>query len=283
MNLLSFDIPVLGSSYHMYIDYIKFTFNNDFIVFYNTNKNDPFITTLYKTRKNHTEIIQFLEDQLQSPIILEKINKYKHHISMDKNYDNIDYIVSMMRLLFPERPVSVQFMIYNDSYVFGRCSFHLLDLYEMGYLSLTSVDIKEPWYQRYNTHIFTGLLIVARNPFNKYAYDFIELNFFDDLRNDFLKLSFHMMVQDRPHMVPKLTLLIDQMVSTLPLKKEENIHKDILEEWKHYNDFEIKSTHFQIDLTEWKPCMFLKSLSKLLDMFPNYYISPRFNFDLRIH
>lgn len=280
MDTLSFEVPVLGSSYVMFIDFIKFCFKDDYLVFYCHMKNEPMLGTLYKTRKHHTEIINFIEDQANPPILIERINKYKHEVSFEKKSENLEFILAMLRLLFPNEEISIETTLYNDQYMFGKCSFHLLDLYEMGYMSLVPVNVHRDknLYNKYNTKILTGLLLIARNPFYKYHYDFIELNFFNNLKNDFLRLSFDMLIQDRPSMKPKLTLIVKEMVSSIPLK--EDVYIRVATDWKHYNDMDIKMTDLKIKIKEWRPSYFLKCLSKLLDMFPNYYINPKFSIDI---
>lgn len=281
METVSFQVPILGSSYTMFIDFLKFNFKNDHIVFYCHMKDTPATTTLYLTRKNHSNLIQFIGDNPFMPVLMEKINKYRHQISFEKTYDNLYSILHILRHVFPEEEkISMEIMMFHDHYYFGKCSFHLLDLYEMGYLSLVPVVVPHPFYQQYSTKIYTGLFLIARNPFHKYNYDFVELNFFNNVKNDFLRLSFDMLLQDRPHMRKKMNALIKDMLTTIPLKEEETDRKKLFQDWKQYHDMEIKMSDLQLPLKDWKPSLFLKSISKLLDMFPDYYISPRFNLDI---
>jgi hypothetical protein len=278
MDTLSFRVPVLGSSYVMFIDFIKFSFKDDYIVFYCHTNNEPMVGTLYKTRKNHTEILNFIQDHKNPPLLIERINKYKHEVSFEKKTENLQFVLSMLQSLFPNEKISIETTLYNDYYTFGKCDFHLLDLYEIGHMSLVSVDFDNHWFNRHNPKIFTGLLLIARNPFYRYHYDFIELDFFNNLRNDFLRFSFDTLIQDRPSMKPKLSTIITEMVSSIPLKEEA--HTRINTDWKHYNDMDIRMTDLNIKLKDWKPSYFLKCLSKLLDMFPSYYINPKFNIDI---
>lgn len=282
MDTVSFEVPVLGSSYTMFIDFLKFNFKKDHIIFYCHLKDTPATTTLYQTRKNHSNIIQFIEDNPFMPVLMEKINKYRHQVSFEKNYENVHSILHILRLVFPEETISMEIMMFHDHYYFGKCSFHLLDLYEMGYLSLVPVVISNPFYVQHKTQIYTGLFLIARNPFHKYNYDFVELNFFNNVKNEFLRLSFDMLLQDRPHMRKKMNALIKDMLSSIPLKEEETGHKKLFHDWKQYHDMEIKMSDLQLPLKEWKPSLFLKSVSKLLDIFPDYHISPRFNLDISI-
>ena len=282
MDTVSFEVPILGSSYTMFIDFLKFNFKKDHIIFYCHLKDTPATTTLYSTRKNHSNMIQFIEDNPFIPILMEKINKYRHQVSFEKNYENLHSILHILRLVFPEETISMEIMMFHDHYYFGKCSFHLLDLYEMGYLSLVPVVVSNPFYVQHKTQIYTGLFLIARNPFHKYNYDFVELNFFNNVKNDFLRLSFDMLLQDCPHLRKKMNTLIKDMLSSIPLKEGETGHKKLFHDWKQYHDMEIKMSDLQLPLKEWKPSLFLKSISKLLDLFPDYHISPRFNLDISI-
>lgn len=280
MESVYFEVPVLGLSYVMFFDYFKFNLEKGSILFDCYIENQPAIATLYRTRKNHSEIIQFIEDTSLLPIMMEKINKYKYEITFEKNYQNLESVINMLHLVFPDRKISLEIKLFSDHYSFGRCTLHLIDLYEMGYLTLVNVNIPQPFYQRYKTRIYTGLYIIARNPFEKYHYDSLELNFFNNIKNEFLRLSFDMMLQDQPFMKNHLNSLIKDMISTIPLNQNE--HKKLFHDWKQYHDLEIKMSDLRIPLKEWKPSLFLKSVSKLLDMFPNYFINPRFNLDISI-
>jgi hypothetical protein len=283
METISFEVPIIGSSYTMFIDYLNFNFKNDHIIFNCHMKETPAATTtLYRTHKNHSDIIQFLTDNPFMPILMEKINKYKHHVSFEKNYENIGSILYILRLLFPQETISMEIILSHDYFFFGKCSFHLLDLYEMGYLSLVPVVIPNPFYQQHITKIYTGLFLMARNPFHKYNYDYVELNFFNNVKNDFLRLSFDMLLQDRPSMKKKLNALIKDMLTTIPLKEDVAGCTKLFHDWKQYHDIEIKMSDLGLRLKEWKPSLFLKSISRLLDMFPDYHISPRFNLDVSI-
>ena len=279
METLSFEVPILGCFYTMYIDLLKFNLQDDSFYFYSHMKNEPAITVMYCTRRTHKEIIHFLEDTPYSPLMLNQINKYKYEISFEKNYQNIEFIVHMLYSLFPQQEISMEMVLYNDHYFFGKCVYHLLDLYEMGYMSIVDVVIAHPFYTKHQTRIFTGLILVARNAYQKYN-DFVELSFFKNVKNDFLRLSLDMIIQDRPHMVNKLDRIIKEMILSIPLKEEKSLRKQLWTNWKHNHDMEIKLNDLQLPLNKWKPSLFLKSISQILDMFPNYHVSPQFNLEI---
>jgi len=283
MDTVSFEVPILGSSYTMFMDFVSFNFNNDHLIFYCHAQHEPAVSTLFRTRKNHGEIIQFIEDTHHMPLLMEKINKYKYHVSFEKNYQNVQAVLQMLSVLFPAEEISMEIMLFNDYYYFGKCSFHILDLYEMGYMSLVPVVATHRFYKQFKTNIYTGLFIIARNAFEKYHYDYVELNFFNNIRGHFLRVSFDMLLQDRPFMNKKINAIIKEMLTTIPLKEDEKItQKKLFQDWKRNHDLEIKITDLQVALKEWKPSLFLKSVSKLLDMFPNYHISHRFNLDISV-
>lgn len=277
MDILSFQIPIMGSSYIMYLDTIKFYFNNNNITFYSVFHNEPMICKLYKTYNHHKEIISFLqEEKNHSTILLERINKHKYIVSFHKNFENILFITSMLKKLFCCSHILLESCISNNQYSLGKCSFHLFDLYEMGYMSLNPVVFHYPLlFNSYETKIFTGIFLNARRPFYKYQYDYIELNYSNHLKQDFfLKLSFDMMLQDRPELIPSMTQLIGQLLKSIPFQDEKTYNKH-LKNWNTYNDLKVCHREFKISLEDWSPDLFLKVMNRLLDMFPSYYIEPK--------
>jgi hypothetical protein len=269
----------------MFMDFIKFNFNNDHLTFYYHSQNEPAVSTMFRTRNNHGEIIRFLEDTPHMPFLIEKLNKYKYRVSFEKNYPNVEAVLQMLALLFPINDISMEIMLFNDYYFFGKCSQHVLDLYEMGYMSLVPVEVAtHHFYKKHETHIYTGLFIIARNAFERYHFDYVKLNFFNSDRGQFLRVSLDMLLQDRPYMKNKINSIIKEILTTIPLKENEKMttQRKLFQDWKRNHDLEIKMTDLQIALKEWKPSLFLKSISKLLDMFPSYHISPRFNLDIQV-
>lgn len=272
MNTISFHVPVLGSCYTMMPEFLRFYIGDNHITFY-CHKNGLTRTTLYQIRSHHSTVLKFMEDTPLLPFAVEKINKKKSILSFENTYPNIKKLLHLLRTLFPDTAVSLDIMVYNDHYFFGRCALHPVDLYEMGYMSLVHAVALSPFYRQ--TQVFTGLLLVARNPFQKYMYDFVELCFFHNDKDKFLRMSFNMMLHDRPSAQTKLDLLLHNILTTIPLK--EDVRATMSHDWKHYHDLEIKLSDFQLPLRKWQPGLFLTHLSKLLDMFPDYVIDTRFN------
>lgn len=287
MDIISFEIPVLGSYYVMYSDFIRFRFKEDQLIFQSKDKlydnvaSSVATTILFLTRKNHHEIIHYLHNTDNPSIVIKKMNRYKYNVVMEKTFENMNFMIRMLHTLFPNEKISMDVMC-DDKYPFGRCDHHLLDLYEMGYMSLVSADFKDNFYEQHKTtRIFTGILLIARNPFQKYNYDFIELKMFCNCKHEFLRLSFDMFLQDCSHMIPNLTFIIRKMVESLPLRQEDI--KRIMNVWNKYHDMEIRTTDLTVPIVEWNPIHFLQTISRLLDMFPNYYINPKFNLDINVH
>lgn len=284
MDIISFEVPTLGSSYIMQTDAIRIRFKDDHLLLYCNKKNDihiPVSTTLYRTRRNHNEIIQFLEDTPNPQFIMKKVNKYKHTVFFDRNLENLGFVMNMLTFLFPNEKMSIEFIMCGDRYEIGKCSFHLFDLYEIGYMSMVPVNIYGDFYYKYNTRIFTGVLLVARNPFGKCPYDFIELSFFNNYKQSFFKLCFDMLINSCPHLSPKINCIITKLIASIPLKEDTIVHKQIIDDWTTHHDMEIKTTDLRVPLQEWNPIIFMKHLSKLLDMFPDYYICPKFSLETR--
>lgn len=272
MDTISFHVPVLGSCYNMVPEFIRFYIGDNHIMFY-CHKNSAAMTILHRIRPHHNTVLKFLEDMPLLPFAVEKINKKKSRISFENTYPNIETLLHILSFLFPGTEISLEIMVYSDRYFFGRCTFHPVDLYEMGYMSMVPAVVLYPFH--IETQIFTGILLVARNPFHKYMYDFVELCFFQNDKDKFLRLSFDMMLHDRPSAQKKIDLLIEKILITIPLKEELRVA--LSHDWKHYHDLEIKLSDLQLPLHKWQPGLFLTSISKILDMFPHYTIDTRFN------
>ena len=275
MDTVSFHVPILGTYYTMFADFLRFHFGDDYIHFY-CHANEPAMATLKNNRKHHNRILQFLKNTPLLPVMVEKTDRTRHQISFEKTYSNIETMLAILRRLFPDRVVSLEILLYNEHYFFGRCAYHPTDLYEMGYLSMVPVVLLHKFYQQHKTELYTGLSIIARNAFQKYVYDFVELNFFYSIKDEFLRLSFGMLLQDRPYLKNKLDSHVQEVIANLPLKEEEGYTK-LFCEWRQFHDMEVRVSDLAVPLTEWKPGLFLRSVSKLLDMFPYYFINPRFH------
>lgn len=281
MDTISFHIPVLGIHLSMYIDFIRFSFKNSHpIIFYCQHPNEPMIGKLYRSKKNDNEIIGFLEKIPNPPVVLKRINKNKYLLSFNKNEETIQHIMWMMKLLFPDRNVSMDVYMYDYKELFRNCSLHLLDLYEMGYMSLVDVEfpVEKSFFYPNQKKVYTGLFLRAVNPFLIYHYDFIELDLSNNIQHEFLKMSFHTMLFDRPFMVKNITFIVMEMVMSIPIS--ERYKSKMINYWKQHHELNINVQNLTVPLQQWKPSVFLKHLSRLLDMFPSYYIDHRFNLEI---
>lgn len=275
MSCLSFSVPVLGNSYTMDIDFIRFYYHRSYLMFYSHSRHEPFITNLYTTRKDHKQMIEFFQDPMK-PVYIEQVTPYKYYLSIEKKSETLDFLVSMLKELFTCSVVRIEVYFYHDHYSFGKCNHHLLDLYEMGYMTLTDVVFDRPLSFFQTSQMFTGILLTARRPFQRYNYDFLEV----ELSNHFrVSLSLDMLLQDRPSMLFRVDSLVKRLMETLPLKSDRMLAK-ALHDWDHYHDFEIRLFDVENPLKQWKPSLFLNALMPLLDFFPSYYMEPRFSLHL---
>lgn len=283
MDSVSFEIPVMGTSYFMYVTKIKFSFRTKTLCFTNHHPDQPMLCSLYWKVPHHQKLVYFLQQHPSLSLLLKPIlKKHKYVLSIDKNVENFSLVVSILQQLFTEGlPIHITISLFNNNYMFSKCSFHLLDLYEMGYMSILPVVIPSCFLNQYNTTIFTGIFLSANRPFHKYSYDYVELNFTNMFHHQdvFLDLSLEMMLQDRPELLSVITRLLSHLLETLPFR-EENKPLTHLKNWKRNHDVEIY--HYELDKTDWKPSLFLKSFSRILDMFPSYTVNPKYNFSLSI-
>jgi hypothetical protein len=278
METLSFHVPLLGMSLTMSIDFLRFHFHDKHsLVFHCNHPHDPMVAILYRTRKTHREILQFLEDTPSSPVLVEKTTKHKHIVSFDKSPGTVLFLVDMLKSLFPDHAVWFDIYVYDYRDVFGKTTHHLLDLYEMGYLTLTSVEFPRhaPLFHQPKTQVYTGLYVHARPPFQQYYHDFLELDMSLNMRRPFLRLSFRTLLTDYPDRIGPITTTILRMVQSIPLK--ENVEGSLMASWENYRDLYIFGNDLSKPLMDWQPSLFLQQISRLLDMFSDYYIDQRFS------
>lgn len=283
-DMISFQIPAMGRSYQMYVKFIKFCFQDTEILFYCYYKHEPMTCSFYLDRKNHDVIIKYLEQSTQSsPILIENINPVKYIASFCNTSDNIHYVIQMFRQLFSCCEMSVDIGLYNDYYFMDRCSFHLFDLYELGFMSFLPLVVNNhSIFNQYQPHIYTGIFLNALHPFSKYQYpDYIEMNMTSHVPV-FLKLSLAMTLRDRPDLLPSLTVLIHQIMNVIPFKNSKQRYKNIKKNWKNNHTLKIYSCDLSTPMQDWKPTLFLKYMSRLLDIFPNYYIDPTFHMNISL-
>lgn len=226
-------------------------------------------------------IIDHLQNTKVSPLLLEKKSKRKYNLSFDLNMNNVQFICDMLKRLFNVQKIHLELGLFNASCSFGNGDLHLLDLYEMGYMSMTSIIYDKYSFMNqlpFPIQLFTGLFVNANNPFLKFPYDFIELNYSINSDKKFLLVSLDMLLQQHPHVLPNIDAIILRIVESLPLR--ERSISCILLEWKNTFTLEIRPHDFMIPINEWKePCVFLKHISSLLDYFPPYYIEPQFHLE----
>lgn len=283
MDIVSFHVPVLGIHLSMYIDFIRVSFKNSHpIIFYCQHPDEPMIGTLHRNKKNDHEIIGFLEKALHPPVFLSRVNKHKYVLSFNKNEESVGYIRWLVGSLFPGNCVSMDVYLYDYREMFKKCSFHLLDLYEMGYMSLVDnvFPDEQSFFSQNDTRVYTGLFLRAVNPFLIYHYDFIEMDMSNNIQHEFLKMSLHTMLFDRPYMARGITSIVNEMVMAIPLR--EKYKSRIIHYWGQHHELSINVQNLTIPLQKWKMGLFLRHLSRLLDIFPSYYIDHRFSLEVVI-
>lgn len=281
MDTFLFNIPVLGISAWMYLDLVKIHFHNHCLVV-RIDNHLLLYTNLYTTNKMHKHIIDHLLrlDFHTCRFLVEKLNPFKYAISFSCH--DLPVFTSMLKQLFSCQTVRLQLGVSNNSvHGLGSCSFHLLDLYEIGYMSHTPIILRYPRSLPWKTkpRVFTGLIIRAQNPYQRYPYDFVELNFSIYPYKDFFSLCFDTMLHDRPDRMRPMTLVISNILDSIPFKNPHGAKKS-LRHWKNFQ--ELKIDHRDISIVHWKPGVFLKDLSKLLDIFSSYFIDYRFNLELDV-
>lgn len=284
MDLLSFQIPVIGLSYFMSIKNIKFSFHNKNIYFYNTYPDQPMVCHLYRGVSHHQKIISFFEKNQHPHLLLKPMKKNKYSLSFHKNFENILVVINILKTLFSSDSIFLKISLSNNiqQYILPKCTFHLVDLYEMGYMSLQSVIFPSRFlFNLYETKIFTGIYLNARYPFHKYTYDYIDLNFSNSFQYQdyFLDISLDMTLQDRTELVSNITTLITNLLHTIPFNENKKTCQ-YLKKWKKNHEIEIY--HYELNKKDWKPSPFLKALSHILDIFPSYSIQPRYNLEFSI-
>lgn len=280
MDTFLFDIPVLGISTWMFLDLVKIKFHNHYIVL-RIDNHLILYTNLYTTNKMHKRIIDhLLRLDFHSCFLVEKLNPFKYVVSLSSHA--LSVFTNTLKQLFSCQTLLVQLGVSNNSvHGLGSGSFHLLDLYEIGYMSHTPIILRHPRSLPWKTkpRIFTGLVIRAQNPYQRYPYDFVELNFSIYPYKDFFTLCFDTMLHDRPDRMRPMTLLISNILGSIPFKTPHGAKKS-LRHWKSFQ--ELKVDHRDISISNWKPGVFLKDVSKLLDIFPSYVIDYRFNLELDV-
>ena len=276
MQPIDLFVPTIGRNFLFYIYNIKFSFGNNFITFYYSSSNNTFTTTLKRQYDCHNKLVIHLKDVLNTSSKKERQFALGKHASKNIYYlrfSNLNYMYKLLSNLFQSRVVLDFYFENTDRYNIG-CDFHLVDLYEMGYLSRTDVLYK-PIMKSSKSTIFTGLKIYAFKPYGvpMYQYDYVHLCY---SHNTFLfSVVLDSLIQNKPYLHSKLTSIIVKIVNEIPLT-EKAIQRNELGFWDQYQQLEISQKDLYCNIDEWRPYFFLKHFTKLLDIFPSYNIVPDF-------
>lgn len=280
MDAFLFHIPVVGISAWMFLNSVKIKFHHHHLFLY---IDDDLIlyTAFYTTHNVHKQVIEhLLRLGTYCPFLMEKTNPYKYIVSLPSS--SLFMFTDMLKKIFSCDDILLEMGVSNNLVRgFGSCSFHLLDLYEMGYMTRTPIVLHHPRLLPLKTqpHIFTGLTVRARNPYQRYPYDVVELDFCVHTNKEFLNICLDTMLHDRPDRMRPTTIIVSSILKSIPFKSP-HVAKKTLRHWKGYQ--ELKVDHRDISISHWKPGVFLKDLSKLLDIFPSYFIDYRFNLELGV-
>lgn len=281
MESVCFQVPAIGTSYFMCIAKIKFSINLCNFYFSNHHADQTMGCSLYYKVPHHKKIISFLEKYPHHSLLFQKrLEKRKYILSFHKNDENLYLFVKILKKVFSSSTVDLKVFLTNNQYTLPICSFHLLDLYEMGYMSYQPVVFPlHSVFTKYETSIFTGICLIANRPFHKYSYDYLELDLSNMFQNQdlFLDISFDMMLQDRPELFSYMTVLITSLLSDIPFRENNKSHSH-LQKWKRNHELEIY--HYEIDKMDWKPSLIIKPLSRILDIFPSYSVHLKYSLNL---
>lgn len=278
MDLFSFHVPLLGQSYFMFVDVVRFCVGDGkHLSFYSDRKNEPLRCPLFVRHNHHKEVLAFLA-KTPTPLHVERKSKRRHVLSMDKNMQNVAFLVSAIRELFGVRCVPVEVCLSADDNYLGRCGFHVLDLYEMGYAARVPAVVSRPTaFASHDPHIYTGFLLHANNPLQHYPHDYVHLDLSRSNRqHSFLVLSLEDMAAHRPDVARALTPIVAKVLQSIPLKD----HDAFLKDWEFYHWVEVRRHHLTTPVPDWKPGLFLHYFARILDLFHGYTLTQRFSVDV---
>jgi hypothetical protein len=283
MDAFHFYTPLLGKGHIMFADIFRFRIDsNKHLSFYSHHRNEPFRCSLFARQSHHKKVICYLECVKTPPVRLEKISKRKHMLTADKNINNIRFIVAMIREVFSLQEVPVEVCVGADDNYMGRCDFHLLDLYEMGYMTHAPVVLHHPSvFSRYNPSAYTGIFLHANNPLHRHPEDYMELELSCHSQNNFLLISLENLLLDRPEFAVRINPIIASLLQSIPLHTNKPLRK-LMEEWELYFWVEVRPYNLSIPIADWKPGVFLQHFTRLLDIFHSYTLTKKFSIDFKM-
>lgn len=277
MDIFSYEIPLLGQSFLMFSDVLRFRVSqNRHLSFYCDRKNDPFRCPLFTRHAHHKKVLAYLgESGAAMPFLLKKVSRRHYVLSVGKNAADLQFVAGMIKLLFDVRQVEVEACLSSDDNYLGRCGFHLSDLYEMGYATLTPAIVSRPAvFANYN--IYTGFLLRSNNPLQHYPEDYVRLNLSCQNQESFLLLSLQNLILHRPGVMKALRPIIADTLRSIPLNNRRS-HDAFLREWDLFYCFEVRPHNLATPVHDWKPGLFLHHFSRILDLFSAYTLTHQFS------
>lgn len=282
MDVCSYHVPLLGQSFFMFVDAVRFHVSDGkSLSFYNDRKNEPLKCPLFTRHAHHKKVITFLEEST-THLHIEKKSKRQHMLSVDKHMDNLRFVASMIKTLFDNENVYVEVCVNADDNYMGRCEFHLLDLYEMGYATHTPALVARPAaFARHDPHVYTGFLLHANNPLQHFPEDYVHLELSCVNQHNFFLLSLENMASHRPDIVAALTPVIGNLIRSIPLHSRKS-HAAFLQDWEDYHWVEVRPHHLAIPIRQWTPGRFLHHFARILDLFHAYTLTRRFSLGMTL-
>lgn len=277
MDVFSYEIPLLGQFFLMFADVLRFRISeNRHLSFFSDRKNDPFRCPLFTRHPHHKKVLAHLEGCAATmPFLLKRVSRRQYALSVGKNAADLRFVANMIRVVFDVRQVEVEACLSSDDNYLGRCGFHLSDLYEMGYATLTPAIVSRPAaFANYDVH--TGFLLHAQNPLQHYPEDYVHLDLSCHNQNGFFILSLQNLILHRPGMMKALRPIVADTLRAIPLNDLRKVDS-FLSDWDYFYCFEVRPRHLATPVRDWKPGLFLLRFSRILDLFHAYTLTQHFS------
>lgn len=270
MNTFAFDVPLLGQSFFMYADVLRLSVSDSrHLSLYNDRGNEPFRCPLFTRHPHHKKLLAHMKEH-PTTLRLKEVSKRHYVLFVSKHPDDIRLLAGIIKSLFDVRQVVVKACVLADNNCLGKCAFHLSDLYEMGYATLTPALFWRPAMLS-RCDVYTGLSVHASNPLHHYPTDYthFELSCHDSI----LVLSLQNLSRHRPDIA--LRPIVVDIIRSLPLNPRKADY--FLREWDLYHCFEVRPRNLSTPVHDWKAGLFLHHFSRILDLFHSYSLTQRFS------
>lgn len=274
---ISFDIPILGSSHHMSVDYVLLSMRQQkpVLKLFFFSDGSLFLCQLDKNVDAYRRIAESLGGTLSSPVFVEHLDNNRCILTMQHSIEDITALCSLLGESYGT--ISLEYGLADaksltGQYHFQRCDFHPFDIYELGYFSESTVVSQS----LHDAKIFMGVFVKASNPFYRHPLDYMTLNFSNDKKLwFFLKLSLKTLCLDRPELMPIINSCITKMIHSISFRHKKRSMSKHLGSWASSRQLKIY-VHEIETFSQWSPIPFLKHFSRALDIFPSYSMDNSF-------